>query len=285
MTEMQDIPWTSFGRETPISKVGRSLFPVGIFAFDLAPSIDENTPFVDTTTPEGEAYLMNIVGTAFQAGENKLVTCTHVIKELFKVEEKRPHYILGRIFRGNTVLATPYSIKISIPFIDDRTKQPNPKVDLAILYCPVRSTPERPYEAPPVTWGDSTALGVGDSVIVGGYPYGTEMFLYTQSNRGLIQPTFYPGIISAILPATRKDETRLLQISTPLAGGMSGGVVILPKTGEVVGMVTSCVHTSVEPSNTTMVPLPISYAIPSEVIKPFVENVTFEKQKRKRNKG
>lgn len=146
MTKKQDMPWTSFGRDTPISRVGRSLVPVGIFSFDLAPSIDQNTPFVDVTSPDGEVYLMNIVATAFQVGENKLVTCEHVVSELFKVDKKRPHYILGRIFRANTILAITYSIKISVPFIDDRTKQPNPKVDLAILYCPVKSTPERPYE-------------------------------------------------------------------------------------------------------------------------------------------
>ncbi len=234
MTKNPDIPWTSFGRESPISKVGRSLVPVGLYPFDLAPSINENTPFINLTDQKGEDYLMNIVGTAFQVAKNKLVTCEHVVNALFEVERKRRHYILARIFRGNTVLTIPYSIKISVPFIDDRTHKPNPKVDLAVLYCPVRSTPELPYETPAVTWGDSASVGVGDSVIVGGYPYGNEMFLYTQSNRGLIQPTFYPGIISAILPATKSDETRLFQISTPLAGGISGGVVVLPETGEVV---------------------------------------------------
>lgn len=198
---------------------------------------------------------------------------------MLTVEKKRRHYILGRIFRGSTILAIPYSIKISVPFIDDRTRQPNPKVDLAVVFCPVRSTPERPYETSPVTWGDSGRLGVGDEVIVGGYPYGTDMFLFTQSNRGVVQPTFYPGIISAILPATKKDETRLLQISTPLARGISGGVVVLPETGEVVGMVTSNVYFPMDASHTSVIPLPMSYAIPSEVIRPFVENIDFKKPK------
>ena len=273
----KEISWTSFGRETPAARVGRSLVPVGIYPFDLAPSISESTPAVDVTAPGSEGFLINILGTAIQAGEGKLVTCTHVVNALFKSEQKRPHYILSRIFRGDTVFAVPYPIQASIPYIDIRTSKPNPKVDLATLICPVVSTEELPYEIPDVKWGDSSRLGVGDPVVVGGYPYGREMFLFTQSNRGLIQPTFYTGIVSAILPATTTDETRLLQISIPVAGGMSGGAVFLPNTGEVVGMVTACVHAG-------DVPLPMSYAIPSEVIAPFVEKIGFTRKKNESRK-
>jgi hypothetical protein len=43
-------------------------------------------------------------------------------------------------------------------------------------------------------------------VIVGGYPYGTEMFLYTQSNRDIVQPTFHAGMISAVIPTTASNK-------------------------------------------------------------------------------
>lgn len=102
-----DLLWT---RDTDINS-GPQPRSCWIYRFDLAPTIDENTPFINVTAAEGEDYLMNIVGTAFQVGDNKLVTCEHVVNELLQVEEKRPHYILGRIFRGNTVLTIPYSIK------------------------------------------------------------------------------------------------------------------------------------------------------------------------------
>ena len=95
------------------------------------------------------------------------------------------------------------------------------------------------------------------------------MFKFTKSNRGLIQPTFYSGIVSAILPATHPSEIRILQISVPSAGGMSGGAIFDPKTGKVLGMITSCVHND-------GIPQPISYAIPSEIIAPYVEVITFE---------
>jgi S1-C subfamily serine protease len=120
-----------------------------------------------------------------------------------------------------------------------------------------------------VKWGDSSQLGIGDPVIVGGYPYGRDMFLFTESNKGLVQPTFYSGIVSALIPAMAPLETRLVQISIPVAGGMSGGAVFLPETGEVVGMITSCVHLN-------DIPLPMSYAIPSEVIAPFVQVITIK---------
>jgi S1-C subfamily serine protease len=182
------------------------------------------------------------------------------------------HYILARAFREDTVLAVPYAIQASIWYMDIRTNKSNRDVDLAAMIVPAKSTPDAPYEVPPVKWGDSRRLGVGDSVIVGGYPYGKQMFLVTKSNRGLIQPTFYAGIVSAILPATTSSETRLLQLSIPVAGGMSGGAVLLPDTGEVVGMVTSCIHAD-------KVPLPMSYAIPSEIIAPFIENISFGRTK------
>jgi hypothetical protein len=53
--------------------------------------------------------------------------------------------------------------------------------------------------------------------------------------------------------------------------------VILPDTGEVVGMVTSCIHAG-------QVPLPMSYAIPSEVIVPFVNNLSFKRKKKEDDK-
>jgi S1-C subfamily serine protease len=205
------------------------------------------------------------------------VTCAHVADALFKDAPNSYHYILSRLFRGDVIFGVPYSIQISIPYIDIRTDKRNDEVDLAALIVPAVSTEELPYETPSVKWGDSTQLGVGDSIIVGGYPYGKQMFLFTESNRGVIQPTFYSGIISAIIPATTQTETRLLQISVPVGGGMSGGAVILPTTGEVVGMITSGIDAD-------DIPLPMSYAIPSEVIAPFIENISFTRKKNESEK-
>ncbi len=266
--DLDGIPWNSLGRETVTHRVGRSIVPVGVYPFDLAPfSSVEAIPAISGNHPEMEKYLMNIVGTAIQAGPGKLVTCLHVADALITM--RRKGYILARLIRDDLIRYTPYPIETALRYVDPRTDKVNPDVDLSVLICTAKSLPDLPYEVPPVDWGDSAQLGVGDSVIVGGYPHGLEMFKFAQSNRGLIQPTFYQGIVSAILPAMKLGETRLLQISVACAGGTSGGAVFCPKTGQVLGMVTSCVHA-------LSIPQPISYAIPSEIIAPYVNAITFE---------
>ena len=156
---------------------------------------------------------MNIVGTAIQSGKGKLVTCGHVVEALLGQNSKG--YILAKIQRQGLIAFIPYPIIKALKFIDRRTEEVNEQVDLAVLLVPAKSTKEVPYEIPNVSWGDSGILGVGDPVIIGGYPHGTEIFKFTKSNRGIIQPTFYSGIISAILPATNSSEIRILQISVP----------------------------------------------------------------------
>ena len=100
-------------------------------------------------------------------------------------------------------------------------------------------------------------------MLMGGYPYGTDLFKITQTNRGVIQPSFFDGVVSAMIPAQNERETRLIQLSTPAAGGMSGGAVFDPETGAAYGMITS----SLEDSSGAL--HPVTYAIPSEVIFPY----------------
>lgn len=265
------IPWKSMGRDTVAARVGRSIVPVGVMPYKPLPFDPKGTPVISNEHPDIEKFLMNIIGTAIQAGNGKLVTCLHVAEAI----EKQPKdgYLYVRLIRDNFVKYTPYPIEMSLKYLDPRTNKVNPNVDLAVIICTARSIPGLPYEIPSVEWGDSASVGVGDPVVVSGYPHGTEMFKFTKSNRGLIQPTFYCGIISAILPAMRPEETRLIQISVPCAGGMSGGALFCPETGKVLGMMTSCVHSNL---GNQSIPQPISYAIPSEVIEPFVNTISFK---------
>lgn len=266
----KNIPWKSFGKDSYTSKVGLSLAPVGILPFKPLPPHPNVLPAIHFNDPDAEKYLMNIVGTAIQAGDGKLVTCAHVIEAL--IEQKSRGYILSRIMRDGTIIYIPYPIQYALRYVDPRTDKVNSNVDLAVLIVLAKSTKENPYGPPNVCWGDSRKLGVGDQVIIGGYPLGKEMFLITKSNRGIVQPSFYTGIVSAVLPATKSDETRIIQVSIPSAGGMSGGALFYPKTGEVMGMVTSCVHYN-------NIPQPMTYVLPSEIIAPFVEVITFKTQK------
>lgn len=265
----KNIPWASMGRETVASKIGHSLLPVGVMPFELE-QFDPSKPvqFTDSNDPNFENYLMHIVGTAIQVGEGKLVTCRHVVQAV--LEKTAKGYILARTFRGNTVIYGSVPFDRALNYIDPRSKKVNLEIDLALIPLAVVNTPEHPYEIPIIKWGDSTMIGVGDSVVVGGYPYGTDLFLATQSNRGIIQPTFYPGIVSAVIPALNEQETRIIQVSASVAGGISGGALFDPNTGKVLGMVSS----GIVDRNQAL--QPVTYALPSEVIAPFAGSISFE---------
>jgi len=263
----KNIPWDSAGRETIFSIAGKSIVPVGSLPFQPIKMPEDNIPYIDMNTPGSEDYLMNIVGTAIQVDNGKLITCLHVVKDFIEYQQKA--YIWARVIRERTVAYVPYPIHTIIKYVDPRINKVNDSVDLAVLLVPAKSTANVPYEVPNIEWGDSTQIGVGDKVVIAGYPLGKEMFLKTQSNRGIVQPTFYNGIVSAVLPATKANETRLIQVSIPSAGGMSGGALLDASTGKLLGIITSGL-------NINGIPQPMTYALPAEIIKPFVEVITFK---------
>jgi len=173
--DVDRVQWNSLGRETITSEVGRSIVPVGIYPFDLVPFTSlAAIPEISCDHPDMEKFLMNIVGSAIQAGKGKLVTCAHVAEAL--VASRRKGYILARLIRDGTVRYTPYPIEAAYRYADPRTDKVNPSVDLVVLISTAKSIPGLPYEIPVVKWGDSSRLGVGDPVTVGGYPYGVAMF-------------------------------------------------------------------------------------------------------------
>lgn len=266
--QIKDVPWSSMGRDTPLSRAGRSLVAVGPLPFEPAAVRRPGDPLpqIGSEHPDFEKYLMEIVGTAIQVGEGKLVTCAHVIDAVN--EAGRRGHLLARSIEGNISKCIFWPYENVIRYIDFRHEKQNPAVDLAVIMVAYPEQQES-YDAPVIRWGDSTRLGVGDQVVVGGYPYGTELFRLTETNRGIVQPTFYPGIVSAILPATSPGETRLIQVSAAVAGGISGGALLDPKSGAMLGMVTSGLtgqHGDLHP---------VTYALPSEIIAPFVSALNF----------
>jgi hypothetical protein len=210
---------------------------------------------------------MDIEGTAFQVGRGKLMSCWHVAQALHTQQGEA--YVYGHTSINRMEAQRPYPLVGAMKFYDIRFEDGGPGIDAAMLICPADSTQEHPYDVPSISWGDSTRVGVGDRVLIGGFPLGKGMFFANPSNRGLIQPSFFDGIISAVVPALRSGETRLFQISSIALGGISGGVVCDPESGAVIGMVTSGLTAG-------DVDLPITYAIPSEVLEPFADAVSFE---------
>ena len=273
----KNIPWSSLGRESIASTIGKSLLPVGFLPYEPYPlDVGKPIPAIGSDDPSFTEFLMQIFGTAIQAAERKMVTCAHVIDALFEDDKQgslfeggKQGHVWARLFRDDTVVYCSYPIKQPIRYIDPRSGTTNRNVDLAVIIMPATNMLGEPYEVPNVKWGDSTNIGVGDPILVGGYPYGTDLFVAPKSNRGIVQPTFHSGIVSAILPALNETETRIIQLSTVVAGGMSGGAVIDPSSGTVLGMVTSGLESRQGESQ------PVTYALPSEVIAPFVTSLSY----------
>jgi hypothetical protein len=257
----KSIPWAYLGRDTVARGVGHCLHPLGIFS--KPPPQRHSEPSRRRFTshdPDFEQYLMNIVGTGIQVAPDKLVSCLHVMAGITSTNQTG--FVLIRLEYDQGVVLYHYPYSGHVKYRDPRTNKTNTDVDVALIPFRTRSPLPR---LPHIRWGKSEDLGVGDTVVIGGYAYGTDLFRMTRSNRGLVQPTFYQGIVSGILPAMKQRETRLIQIAVATAGGMSGGAVFEPRSGRVVGMVTSGID------GLNGAPHPVTYALPSEIIRPFVD--------------
>ena len=266
------IPWASMGRMSIVSEVGRSLLPIGVYDPNLPVwQYEGSSTEITNRDSDFEKYLLNIVGTAIRTGTGKLVTCLHVVDDIVR-QNMRGYALVSRTLSENTISHTACSFdsSLALKYVRPGQKKGDATVDLAVIPFVPRDRYGNVVDTPSITWGDSTKVGVGDRVLIGGYPYGTDLFKIAQTNRGLVQPSFLDGIVSAIIPAQNKRETRLFQLSTPAAGGMSGGAVLDPETGTAFGMITS----SLEDLNGTL--HPVAYAIPSEVILPYSGAINYD---------
>jgi hypothetical protein len=260
---MAKIPWNSFGRPNKISKLAKCIVPVGNHS--RAANHVGGDLMISSNDPDYENFILESEGTAFRVGHGKFMTCKHVA-EVLDINSGLAFFQADTTIEGRYANVL-YPIQGRFDFFDSRNDGRKNIVDASILISLPISTNEQPYLVEQVRWGDSSKLGVGDKVLIGGFPLGKEMFLSGATNRAIVQPTFFDGIISAIIPAARPGENRLLQISTVALGGISGGVVCMAATGEVVGMVMSNLTTD------GGVPLPITYAIPSEILRPWADAV------------
>ena len=266
------IPWASMGQSSVVSDVGRSLLPIGVYDPSMPVwQYKGSSKEITNRDANFEKYLLNIVGTAIQTGTGKLVTCLHVVDDIVK-RNSEGYAIVSRTLPENTIYRTACSFdsSLAIKYVRPGQKKWDAGVDLAVIPFVPRDRHDNVIDTPSIVWGDSTKLGVGNRVLIGGYPYGTDLFKITQTNRGVIQPSFFDAIVSAIIPAQNERETRLIQLSTPAAGGMSGGAVFDPETGAAYGMITS----SLQNSNGAL--HPVTYAIPSEVILPYSGAISYD---------
>ena len=154
--QLARVPWASRGRVTPISRLAQSIVPVGNKAGVPKGDLALHITIQD---PAHESWVLDIQGTAFQAGRGKLLTCWHVIEHLRFNE--REAYIWANSRLNGVEAQRPYPFAAVLKYYDLRFEDGGPGVDAGVLICPAVSTDEFPYEVPPVTWGDSTRVGVG----------------------------------------------------------------------------------------------------------------------------
>lgn len=93
----------------------------------------------------------------------------------------------------------------------------------------------------PLVFEDSYALRVTEEVAVCGYPYGEAML---QRDRKVYRwgPVVQQGHVSAVSPFDGVPDNYLpneLLLDVRIAGGMSGGPILRPRDGRVVGIVHS----------------------------------------------
>lgn len=159
---------------------------------------------------------------------------------------------------GQMIILTNYHVvadttNISITFVNEKEYSAsilgsNPNADLALL-----STNAPADEFSPLEIVTSSALRVGDSVIVVGTPYGLEGSMSV-------------GIVSALNRTIVTEDYSIgnvIQTTAPLNPGNSGGP-LLNYDGQVVGIVTAVAQESQG----------IGFAIPSDTILQNIEEIT-----------
>jgi S1-C subfamily serine protease len=169
----------------------------------------------------GRAVFMSVQGSGFvynYTGDMIIITNNHVVDNAIAINVT--------FSNGNTYAAS--------------VQGASPDTDVAVL---TTDAPQSEYN--PLTIVTSSALKVGDAVVVVGTPYGLAG---SMSN----------GIVSALNRTITTDQatmTNIIQTTAPLNPGNSGGP-LMNYLGEVVGMATAIVEDSQG----------LGFAIPSDTI-------------------
>ncbi|MGZ3804091.1 MAG: Do family serine endopeptidase [Pseudobdellovibrionaceae bacterium] len=159
----------------------------------------------------------------------------------------------GHILTNFHVVQNVDDIKVLLPnqrILKAKVIGKDAKTDVAIIQVPATGL----EDIPPIQWGDSEALQVGDIVLAIGAPFG-------------LTQTVTHGIISAKGRADvgLADYEDFLQTDAPINPGNSGGPLVSGR-GEIIGM-NSAIATSIGQSGG------VGFAIPSNMIKAMLPKI------------
>ncbi|WP_162013474.1 serine protease [Erythrobacter sp. NAP1] len=238
-----------------ISKLGDKLVPIGHTTDD-----PEMGMFVeqDEYLAESGGLKIELVGTCIAIGRGYYLTCWHVVEQLAR-SSGEAMAIVPSAGEGRNNLRPIRSVK---KFEDPRFSENGSLIDCALLAIPGADDQPLSELPAPVDFSSSDKLSVGSRVLLGGFPLGETIFFANDTNKGHIQPSFFDGIVSAILPPASEGESRLLQINALALAGMSGGVVCDPRSGKLLGMILSGITQD-------DVDLPITFALPVDTFRVF----------------
>jgi S1-C subfamily serine protease len=195
------------------------------------------------TVPISE-YLRNplercyeIVGTGFLLGSTTVITNRHVINDLDDAKERKE--LERESFFVRFIHLDPRGWVEHSRIIESTGVREEENMDIGVIDFTRDDTEGFEQCQPLHPIDDLGALRVTQEIAVIGYPYGTDSLTipYTEKKRIYRSgPVVQQGYISALAPYhTHKRITKIL-LDVRTAKGMSGAPVLLPETGEVIGV-------------------------------------------------
>ncbi|WP_162532456.1 S1C family serine protease [Candidatus Scalindua japonica] len=126
--------------------------------------------------------------------------------------------------------------------------------------------------------GDSSSVKEGQSIALCGYPYGPVFGLHPTTHTGIISnisPMVVPvqnmSLLSNRMIKALTDPYYIFQIDCTAFPGNSGGPLVLPETGEVIGVLNSAFIKITKENK--QISTGISYAIPINYVRELIESI------------
>ena len=233
---------------------------------DLSETIDRIKPsvvmvgtYLETSSPK-----FALLGTGFAVGARLVATNAHVVQPLRGIPDGGKLVVLLPDSEGREQMRTAVLHGL------DETH------DLAVLRLPAEGAPLRFLEL-----GKSEEVRDGAAIAFTGFPIGAALGFSPVTHRGIVSAVTSiapPSPDSRTLDAKRVRAIKagpfqVFQLDATAYPGNSGGPVFDPESGRVLGVV-NMVFVKGARESALSEPSGISYAIPSQHLRPMIQDVS-----------